>query len=143
MEPAHYILRALASSDFANESARERLMSIQLDGNQHVQAMVSSVDEAALDADNIDGFTSSREAAHIKFLRCGTLINLDSHVSVRDPKYGLFRGKLTVFRSTPLALCLRISIAAVLLVSCPTGKQQKWFFMSERLRCSLWQSSCV
>lgn len=59
-------------------------MTVQLDSNQHVQAMVSSVDETALGMDNIDGSTDTREAWHIKSLRCGTLVNLDSHVSVRD-----------------------------------------------------------
>lgn len=82
-EPAHYILRALASSDFANESARERLMTVHLDTNQHVQAMVSSADEAALTVEDVDTPGTSREAWHIKSLRCGTLVNLDSHVSVR------------------------------------------------------------
>lgn len=83
-EPVHYILRALASSDFANESARQRLMNIQLDDGQHVQAVVSSADDAGLGTNDRDGPDTSREAWHIKSLRCGTLVNLDSHVSVGD-----------------------------------------------------------
>lgn len=83
-EPAHYILRALASSDFANDIARERLMGIRLDSDQHVQAMVSSVDETTLGTENPTGPTLSREAWHIKTLRCGTLVDLDCHTSVRN-----------------------------------------------------------
>ena len=72
----------LASSDFADETARDRLLSVQLDDNQHIQAIVTSANEVGLGAVEMDGPGPSHRAGHIEALRCGTVINLDSYVSV-------------------------------------------------------------
>lgn len=84
---ARFILRALPSSDFSAESATERILSLQDSDNfcGSVQAVVSAGcdDHAAAGLDVLEGATPV-ESRSMKLLRYGSIINLDSLVSVES-----------------------------------------------------------
>ncbi|KAK7228404.1 hypothetical protein V2G26_000574 [Clonostachys chloroleuca] len=79
-EQSHlFNLRVVPSSDFSNTSAREGLASLDLDIADSVKTLVSSSDNSQLGASHHETLKESRV---IKSLRCGSLINIDSHVSI-------------------------------------------------------------
>ncbi|CAH0047883.1 unnamed protein product [Clonostachys solani] len=79
-EQSHlFNLRVVPSSNFSNSSAKEGLASLELDIAGSVQTMVSSSDNSQLGASHHETLKESRI---IKLLRCGSLINIDSHVSI-------------------------------------------------------------
>ncbi|KAF4123351.1 DNA mismatch repair protein MSH5 [Geosmithia morbida] len=76
-----FILRALAASEFSNHTAHERLISLQLEATDTSRAVISTVEDS-LDEDTMLGQEGSHESRHIKLIRCGTFVNLESNVAV-------------------------------------------------------------
>lgn len=77
-----FILRGLQSSEFSPESAKEKLVNLQLNASSKSTAQFSA------GIANYDDDASCEESVVFKSMRCGGSINLNSQVSVR--KFDLF-----------------------------------------------------
>ncbi|KAG9253534.1 muts domain V-domain-containing protein [Emericellopsis atlantica] len=76
---------ALASADFDYQTARDKLMHLVLDSAEPSHALFTTMDDGSLASAELDlhhDGCSTREASHVRALRCGGLINLDNEVSV-------------------------------------------------------------
>lgn len=101
-----FILRNLNSTDFRYDTGKAKLLALDLETLGHQSVLYTSVaDEMVNEADGFGGEENSKQA---RLMRLGTLINLDSRLTVRHQIQSIFYIFLTCDRSGVLERFLEI-----------------------------------